>query len=67
MNGAHRRGAQFIAQLPHRPDGLIDATQLGFVPTSLSNRIDLADTASCGEARITYAALVGDRAIGATA
>jgi hypothetical protein len=51
--------AQYLASLPHRSDGLLDATQLGFVPTSLSNRLDLADGESCGEARITYALAVG--------
>jgi len=47
--------AQYIAALPHRADGLVDAGKLGFVPTALSNRLDLADNTSCGEARITYA------------
>lgn len=57
---AGRAGAAaFFAALPHRSDGLLDATQLGFVPTSLSNRLDLADGASCGEARVTYALAVG--------
>jgi hypothetical protein len=51
--------AQFIAALPHRADGTLDASQLGFVPTSLSNRLDLADGSSCGEARITYALTTG--------
>ncbi|HEY1587132.1 MAG TPA: hypothetical protein VGH63_15660, partial [Polyangia bacterium] len=56
---ARTGAAQFFAQLPHRADGLIDATQLGFQPTALSNRMDLADTSSCGEARITYAHVAG--------
>ncbi|MCA1662952.1 MAG: hypothetical protein LC659_01505, partial [Myxococcales bacterium] len=56
---ARTGAAQFFAQLPHRADGLLDATKLGFVPTALSNRMDLADTSSCGEARITYAQSVG--------
>jgi hypothetical protein len=51
--------AQYLAALPHRADGLLDATKLGFVATSLSNRLDLADSASCGEARITYALAAG--------
>ncbi len=54
-SAARPGAAQFIAALPRRADGVIDASQLGFVPTSLSNRIDLADGTSCGEARITYA------------
>ncbi len=53
--GARPGAAAYIAALPHRADGLLDATKLGFVPTALSNRLDLADGASCGEARITYA------------
>lgn len=62
-SAARPGAAQYFAALPHRADGLLDATQLGFVPTALSNRLDLTDTTSCGEARITYAlaAGVGDR------
>jgi hypothetical protein len=56
---ARTGAAQFIASLPRRADGMIDAAQLGLVPTSLSNRLDLADGTSCGEARITYALSVG--------
>ncbi len=56
QTAAARPGAAaYFAALPHRSDGLLDANQLGFQPTSLSNRLDLADGASCGEARITYA------------
>ena len=56
QTAAARPGAAaYFAALPHRSDGLLDANQLGFVPTSLSNRIDLADGSSCGEARVTYA------------
>ncbi len=44
-----------IASLPRRSDGLIDVAKLDFQVTSLSNRIDLAGPADCGEARITYA------------
>ena len=56
QTAAARPGAAaYLAALPHRADGLLDASQLGFVPTSLSNRLDLADGQSCGEARITYA------------
>jgi hypothetical protein len=58
-SAARPGAAQFIAGLPHRADGTLDASKLGFVPTSLSNRIDLADAGSCGEARITYALSVG--------
>jgi hypothetical protein len=56
---ARGMAAQFFAQLPRRGDGKIDAAQIGFVPTSLSNRLDLADGSSCGEARITYALSTG--------
>lgn len=56
---ARSAAAQFFATLPRRPDGKIDAARIGFVPTSLSNRIDLADGTSCGEARITYALSTG--------
>lgn len=51
--------AAFIAALPRTSAGKIDTSQIGFVPTSLSNRLDLADGASCGEARITYALSLG--------
>jgi hypothetical protein len=51
--------AAFIAALPHGSDGKIDASKIGLVPTSLSNRLDLADGQSCGEARITYALSTG--------
>ena len=56
---ARTGAAQFLAALPRRQDGLLDAAQLGFVPTSLSNRLDLADASSCGEARVTYALAAG--------
>ncbi len=57
---AARPGARaFIATLPRRSDGKIDPDRIGFVPTSLSNRLDLADGTSCGEARITYALSIG--------
>ncbi|HEX9102104.1 MAG TPA: hypothetical protein VF997_07870, partial [Polyangia bacterium] len=54
-SAARPGAAAFVAALPRRADGVLDATKLGFVPTALSNRLDLADGASCGEARITYA------------
>ncbi len=49
----------FLAQLPHRADGTFDVAQLGFQPTALANRIDLAGPNDCGEARITYALASG--------
>jgi hypothetical protein len=58
-SAARTGAAQFIAALPHRSDGTLDASKLGLVPTSLSNRLDLADGSSCGEARITYALAIG--------
>lgn len=54
-SAARPGAAAYIAALPRRTDGVLDASKLGFVPTALSNRLDLADGASCGEARITYA------------
>lgn len=55
-----RPGAKaFFDGLPRRSDGLIDAARIPLQPTSLSNRLDLADATSCGEARITYAITVG--------
>ena len=60
QTAAARPGAAaFIAALPRTSAGLIDASQIGFQPTALSNRIDLADGTSCGEARITYALSTG--------
>ena len=60
QTAAARPGAAgVIAALPRTSAGLIDASQIGFQPTSLSNRLDLADTTSCGEARITYALSTG--------
>jgi hypothetical protein len=47
--------AQFLAALPRLADGRLDLAHMGFQVTSLSNRIDLAKTGDCGEARITYA------------
>jgi hypothetical protein len=49
----------FLDALPRRSDGLIDAARIPLQPTSLSNRLDLSDATSCGEARITYAITVG--------
>ncbi len=45
----------YMATWPHRADGQLDIGKLGFQVTSLSNRIDLAGSHDCGEARITYA------------
>jgi hypothetical protein len=58
-SAARPGAAAYIAALPRRSDGVLDATKLGFVPTALSNRLDLADGQSCGEARITYALTAG--------
>ena len=49
----------FLDALPRRADGLIDAARIPLAPTALSNRLDLSDATSCGEARITYAITVG--------
>jgi len=60
QTAAARPGAAaFIATLPRTTGGVIDASQIGLVPTSLSNRLDLADASSCGEARVTYALGLG--------
>ncbi len=60
QTAAARTGAAaFIAALPRTSAGIVDASQIGFVTTSLSNRLDLADDTSCGEARVTYALSTG--------
>lgn len=57
---AARAGAKAaVASLARLPDGRIDASKIGFQTTALSNRLDLADGSSCGEARITYALVNG--------
>jgi hypothetical protein len=56
---ARSGAAAYLAQLPRLADGRLDLDRIGFQPTSLSNRIDLATAGNCGEARITYAVAGG--------
>jgi hypothetical protein len=58
---AARPGAvSFFGNLPRRGDGSFDPSALGLRVTSLVNRLDLASSRDCGEARITYARMNGE-------
>ncbi len=50
-----RQGMRDLLAAARTSSGLVDASQLGFRPVAISNRLDLVSDGNCGEARLVFA------------